>query len=1008
MSYQDRIPVTCLSSVVWAISDHFNNTVSIERMSDGSPHAIEAANGVRTVLGMNSEGMLDFVSDSDIGNTRFAYQDGGLLRGVTTPQGYQQYLAYDENGRVFAQYDNLGRRELYGNFQGLTSSSRVKYSSMNRKQVIETQTLSGQLKQTYKTSYGVSQEILSNYADGSTVTTSADGTKTLKTKSPHPVWGSQISLAASTVTTLPSGLTKRLEIDHFATQSDPNDPLTVLTIGKHIKVNRETITTSEYSHNDRTSTILLGSDVERRTVYDGDGREVRIQRPSVGLLDIVYEYDPTSDLYSKRAQGNLWQQYTYDIYGNVISEFKSSGLETKYEYIDQKLLSKIILPSGRSYDFRYDDVGNLASIGMPSGSEHFLRTRIRPRERDEIYRAPLSLHSTFMSTYNLDGDLMQTLYPVVGDMSHWYDELQRPTGVSFNDAFLEFVYKDNSERVMRLNRYSKGVLESATTYVYDGFIPVAATLFELAEIVADFKYSYNDAFLVSKLVSVVFGRTFVTDISYDKFGEITKYGPFDAREPSPNVRTLSDSQISCGYTHDQYGRLVETSCTVQGSQKFKYTLQYNNDSLISDRSVEIGDSDSYINNYQYDIDGQLVDVITDGKASEHYVYDVNGNRVQWGGVGAEPTHSAIYDENDRIVQHDLLLYDFSDDGFLQGKGGATFQYNARGELEKAYKPDFYDMTYKYDGLGRRILSLDEVTGESVRYFYGDPNNALRVTHVVRGEEEIVTALYYNQLGHLFAMKTDGVINYVMCDHLGTPLVVLNSIGDVLKVIKRDSYGVVIMDSNPEIFVPLGFAGGIYDDRTKLTRFHYRDYDATIGRWTSRDPSLYSSQQPNLYQYVFNDPINLRDPLGLLCIGFGYYNGWGGGAELCFDHTGWSGCVEGGAGVGGFSHELNSGGPKKGFRAGVFAEGSINIPGVLSHSVGGSYEVIDPIDWDEGKINPCLKTDWDVNYKRSYGPTGVKCGTSGCEVSTALKPPKVDKNPKIGVEGKIGAKVCYGR
>jgi RHS repeat-associated protein len=46
------------------------------------------------------------------------------------------------------------------------------------------------------------------------------------------------------------------------------------------------------------------------------------------------------------------------------------------------------------------------------------------------------------------------------------------------------------------------------------------------------------------------------------------------------------------------------------------------------------------------------------------------------------------------------------------------------------------------------------------------------------------------------------------------------------------FGILLTpENNPSFESPFGFAGGLYDPDTKLTRFGARDYDASIGRWT---------------------------------------------------------------------------------------------------------------------------------------------------------------------------------
>jgi RHS repeat-associated protein len=87
-----------------------------------------------------------------------------------------------------------------------------------------------------------------------------------------------------------------------------------------------------------------------------------------------------------------------------------------------------------------------------------------------------------------------------------------------------------------------------------------------------------------------------------------------------------------------------------------------------------------------------------------------------------------------------------------------------------------------------------------------------------------------------------------------------SSGTVVEEIDYDEFGVVTNDTVPGT-IAFGFAGGLYDFDTGLVRFGARDYDASVGRWTSKDPIRFDGGSFNLYGYVINDPVNLRDPAG---------------------------------------------------------------------------------------------------------------------------------------------------
>jgi RHS repeat-associated protein len=128
-------------------------------------------------------------------------------------------------------------------------------------------------------------------------------------------------------------------------------------------------------------------------------------------------------------------------------------------------------------------------------------------------------------------------------------------------------------------------------------------------------------------------------------------------------------------------------------------------------------------------------------------------------------------------------------------------------------------------------------------------------------------------------------------------VITDAAGVVVKTLEYDSFGKKTSDSNPGFDLQIGYAGGLEDMSTGFVRFGFRDHDPETGRWTTRDPILFEGGQFNLYTYVNNDPINLRDPIGLFSASVSAYAGIGAGVKLSVTRNGISWCGELGAGIG---------------------------------------------------------------------------------------------------------------
>ncbi|MDP2847584.1 MAG: RHS repeat-associated core domain-containing protein [Humidesulfovibrio sp.] len=99
----------------------------------------------------------------------------------------------------------------------------------------------------------------------------------------------------------------------------------------------------------------------------------------------------------------------------------------------------------------------------------------------------------------------------------------------------------------------------------------------------------------------------------------------------------------------------------------------------------------------------------------------------------------------------------------------------------------------------------------------------------------------------------------------------------------DSFGNLLAVAGDVVRLPLGFAGGLFDADTGLTRFVWRDYDADTGRFTALDPLGAKGGDSDWYGYCVDDPVNRADAWGLESTSEGQRDG---SYEDCMSSTRW--------------------------------------------------------------------------------------------------------------------------
>lgn len=831
-----------------SIIDQDGNTVSLERNIRGEVTDIIAPDGQRTDVTVDVNGYLASLTNPAGETYQMNYTSDGLVTMFQDRKGNQNLFEYDDLGRVLNDINaagggsTLNRVKLNSGYQITMTSGEGRKKTFS----VEPQYDGDQL-QVNTLEDGTVQQIVRK-TSGETVTTQSTGTQIITKLGPDPRFGMQSPITTELSILLPSGLQSLTTKSKTAQLSDQNNPLSLLQQTTITTVNGKT-TTHNY---DAATNSITTTTPEGRTssqMLDDKGRIISIT--THGMETAYHSYDSRGRL-QETIQGSGADErintFSYDNLGNIASVTNPLGETTSFEYDAVGRVLKQEKPDSSNIGFGYDANGNTTLITPPGKQGHtFTFNRVNLATD---YTAPdiglISLST--INNYDLDKNLTQVDRPDNQSVIFNHDPVTgQLSSMVGSRGTTTYEYDQKTGQLVTITAPGGEQLD----YQYDGDLPVSKTW--AGTISGEVVFGYNNDFRLSSMT--VEGE--VVNFSYDNDGILKQAGElalsYSAENGLLEGTVIGSTDTSQSYS--SFGELAAFDATYNTTSIFNTSYQRDKLGRIISKSETVGGI-SHNYGYIYDVVGRLVEVAQDGVVSDTFSYDANGNRLSHNAT------SATYDEQDRLVSYGGAIYSYTDNGELTSKnvGGVTteYSYDTQGNLTQVTMPDGTAVDYVIDGRNRRIGK--QVNGQLVQGFlYQDQLNPVAE---LNGTGNVVSRFIYAEKGHVPSyMVKDGVGYRIISDHLGSVrLVVDATTGDVKQQMDYDAFGQVIHDSNPG-FQPFGYAGGIYDLHTGLTRFGVRDYDAETGRWTAKDPIGFNGGDSNLYLYVFSNPLSYIDPDG---------------------------------------------------------------------------------------------------------------------------------------------------
>jgi RHS repeat-associated protein len=391
-------------------------------------------------------------------------------------------------------------------------------------------------------------------------------------------------------------------------------------------------------------------------------------------------------------------------------------------------------------------------------------------------------------------------------------------------------------------------------------------------------YTIQYTFSGETLANIIYPDGFLVQYSYDSLGRTirassgtTQYASLSYNLNDQVTNMTYGNGVKTIYTYDQLARPL--NITVYGNRQL-LSLAYSYYKTGTVASV-VGQVNGTVVNEQYRYDSlqRLSNAtITNGalNTNQWYQYDNLGNRVSQRISALQTNYYTYQTSNNELLQttsysnlnHQSQTtgsYAYDKNGNLLAANvtnGVTthwaYSWSVKGDLLRVSNDNGIQGFYTYDGLDRRIESVEAST---IFYAYLGTETS---SEIVSGG---ATTDYVSVGGLRITKVTGTIVSYYHSDPLGSTRLTTSS---AASVIFSDNYQPYGSDNTSKGSETYKFTGKPVSQTTGLYYEYQRWYDPSIGRFISQDPvagHLSDPQSLNAYIYVENSPVTNTDPTG---------------------------------------------------------------------------------------------------------------------------------------------------